>query len=665
MPIFRTFRTTFTEQLPIILRQLTPPLLITVLSVIPLLTLAEDTTTTDTTPAATAQVVVIGAGIAGLTAAYFLKDCDLKVLEQTDQVGGRTKSGNYQGFTYAKGTEYLGKPEGALAKLVTDLKLSPKEIPAPMDAHFYGDKFYYGSDGLALMYLEQSSIEEYNRFVKTIQDYAADYDEIPEFDLNSPLAKLDNLTVRQWFDQEKFPAIFYETYNVAARGLFGANIDEISALSFIPEISFDYEGDEPIATTAVAELDNSPDTESGESTDSYSFFTGITEVTTALGQELKNQLQLNATVTSVTQRNNLYWISYQDKTGLTQSLTAKVVVLAVPAPVALTLAPTILSEEQKRILQQIPYASYLTVAVFSKTPIFNQAFDLAVPNGYFFTDVYDSTRVQRHEDVSLAHQTDYIASVYVAPNSYQDQSLLKLTDEEILNKVYTDLEKLFPGAKDKVLGYDLQRFNYAYPVMTIGAYQRLTRLHEITTGNLLLAGDYTIYPTFEAAVESGYLAAQKAMATLGNECRVKPTATINSTATEIPAAITTATGLKGNHLSLKPSEEATITAIISVAPEHVGTAAELFATAFFFPKDAPGALVFSREADKWKLWNGQLSNLAVMASKSQLSKTETFKLHQGNFQGFPGNFLILIGYRLPDGKLIYQPEPIEFKVEEK
>lgn len=51
---------------------------------------------------------------------------------------------------------------------------------------------------------------------------------------------------------------------------------------------------------------------------------------------------------------------------------------------------------------------------------------------------------------------------------------------------------------------------YAYPIMTLGAYQRLSRLHEITEGSLLLAGDYMIYPTFESAAESGYLAARKA-----------------------------------------------------------------------------------------------------------------------------------------------------------
>ena len=39
----------------------------------------------------------------------------------------------------------------------------------------------------------------------------------------------------------KFPEIFLERYNVTARGIFGANLGELSALCALPEIAFDYE----------------------------------------------------------------------------------------------------------------------------------------------------------------------------------------------------------------------------------------------------------------------------------------------------------------------------------------------------------------------------------------------------------------------------------------
>lgn len=617
----------------------------------------------------TYEIVVVGAGIAGLTAAYFLQDCHLKVLEKNDYVGGRTVSGTYQGFTYAKGTEYLGPPEGTLATLIQALKLQPKEIPAPMDAHFYNNQFYYGEDGIALMYIEQSLLADYNRFVKMIQSDDQDYEDVPHFDFTSPLADLDNLTTRQWFDKQKFPAIVYDTYNVAARGLFGANLDEISALSAIPEIAFDYENAGSIEN--IDALDNSP-TPTNKKTGAYTFLTGITEVTTAMAHPLKEKIQLNATVTNISQQKDRYLLTYTDNQGNTLSVAAKVVILAVPAPVTLKLAPTLLSQEQKTIMQQIPYASYVTVALFSQERIWDQSFDLAMPDGYFFTNVYDSTWIQRHYDNSLKDQPDGIMTIYIPPKSYQDQSLLKMTDEEILRNVYTDLEKVLPGAQDKIIGYDLQRFPYAYPVMTLGAYKRLTRLHEITQGGLLLAGDYLIYPTFEAAVESGYLAAAKAVSFLNNQCHLKTSFNWGKgvdanlqpvkTLADFTPSVTTTSGLSGNHLTIAQTEEVTVATTITVDPAHVGQRAELLAVASFLPLVNPQPLTLMRDTDTWKSWDGNIKSLTVMEVKSQLGNSETLTVYQGNLQGLAGNFLIRVGYRLQDGTIIYSGEPIEFTV---
>ena len=45
----------------------------------------------------------------------------------------------------------------------------------------------------------------------------------------------------------------------------------------------------------------------------------------------------------------------------------------------------------------------------------------------------------------------------------------------------------------------------------VNHHKRLTHLNELNTGSLILAGDYMIYPTFEAASDSGELAAERVM----------------------------------------------------------------------------------------------------------------------------------------------------------
>lgn len=462
----------------------------------------------DTVPVeAEYDVLIVGAGIAGLTAAYYLRQQHIRVLESAPYAGGRTLSGDYQGYAYAKGTEYIGQPEGALAAIIADLRVSLKEIPAPMDARFHQGQFYWGDEGIALSHIEQCGLAEYNRFVQLMQQAYADYEDIPDLDLTSELAALDDITVREWFDRLAIPETFYTAYNVTFKGLFGATIAEISALSAIAEIAFDFEDQEPIED--INDLENTPD-QQGEYTAAYSCVTGLTEITSAIANHLGDRITFQSTVTRVVRADEQYLVTYHDQAGTPHTLACATLLLAVPAPVALQIAAQVLSAEQQQILQQVPYACYVTIALFSAEPIFTQAFDLAVPDGYFFTDVYDATWVQRYYAGSAGDNV-HIISVYVAPQSYNDHSILELSDDELLERVYQHLETIFPQVRHKISGYDIERFRYAYPVMTPGAYKRLSRLHTITGGNLLLAGDYMLYPTFEAAAESGALAAAQVL----------------------------------------------------------------------------------------------------------------------------------------------------------
>ena len=54
-----------------------------------------------------ADVVILGAGLAGLTAAYHLRDRDIVVLESRDRVGGRTLSGRHGAYWYNLGAQFV------------------------------------------------------------------------------------------------------------------------------------------------------------------------------------------------------------------------------------------------------------------------------------------------------------------------------------------------------------------------------------------------------------------------------------------------------------------------------------------------------------------------------------------------------------------------------
>lgn len=448
------------------------------------------------------SVVVIGAGIAGLTCAYALRDQDLLVLEPGGSAGGRTLSGHHAGYTYAKGTEYLGKLDGALETLADDLGLEPCEIPSPMDAQFDGQRFHYGQSGLRRYLVQNSDAATYRRFKQLVLQAFQHYDEIPSLEYNAMNRRLDGITALQWLRENGIPEVFLRKYNVSAKGLFGATLNEISALSFLPEAAFDY-GD------AEGDADDAEDADEPERSGAYSFKTGIIELTGALARALGERLRRGCTVTRVRPVGELFEVTYQDARAGEVTVMTRKVVLATPAPVTLAIAEQALTEERRRLLQSVRYAAYATVALFTDEPIFDRAFDLAVPDGYVFTDVYDATWVERLHDRARRLPRTGIASVYMAPASGQDRSVLEWSDEVLLRKLYVDLEKVFPGATQRVVGHDIQRFSHAYPIMSLGAYGRLLQLDRLNEGPLVLAGDYTIYPTFEAAAQSGFIAAER------------------------------------------------------------------------------------------------------------------------------------------------------------
>ncbi len=469
------------------------------------------------------SVIVVGGGISGLSAAFYLLDHrgDIKVtvLEKQDRVGGRAISGTRKGMHYAQGTEYLGKPVGALRYMVRQLDLEEEEIGAPMDAAYVNGGFHWGEEGLIKEWVAQSSVGTYNRFVDAVLDDSRAYDDVPWFDLDSDLAALDDITTGEWVDDNGFPAFYGERLNVASRGLFGANIHEISALSYVPELAFEVQGMPKLSREDVNEMVNSPK-ETDESTESYTFRGGINAVTEAVSRDLGKRVKLQSTVTAVTETRRGWKVSYTDPDG-EHSQTADVVILAVPAPVALQLAE--FEPKRRSLLEQISFSPYATITLFSDEPLFEKAFDLAVPDGYSFTDIYDSTWVQRGYSKKAENSDVNIVGLYLSADTSDDRSLLDMSDEELLAAVFADWREIFADAPTKhivrdpeplVTDYEIVRFEHAYPVMTTGAYHRLANLYELNDDSLLVAGDQLMYPTFEAAAEVGELVADQAVQVL-------------------------------------------------------------------------------------------------------------------------------------------------------
>ena len=379
------------------------------------------------------------------------------------------------------------------------------EIPAPMDAAWYNGELYVGEAEIMELLISQGGLEEFNRFALTVTELAKALDE-EDLPLRDPeLMALDAISSAQWFREQGFPEFFAAHYGVTSRGLFGAPLGEVSALCAISEISFDFEGFEPVEDL----LDLGPD---DPGSGAYSFTRGIVQLTDALGGNLGDSLRTSSTVRNVARvEDGGFLVTFEDASGSMHTIAAQAVVLAVPAPVALEIGGSALSREQVELMQRIPFAPFATAAVFSEEPIWEQSFDLSLPPSMLVTDVYDGTWMAKAADPSVADSGVHIACLYAAPDSYQDLALLHMDEDDLMAAMLADMERVLPGSTATVTGTEMHVFRYAYPVMTPGAYTRLARLNELNRDGLYLAGDGMRYPTFEDAAESGLAAAEALM----------------------------------------------------------------------------------------------------------------------------------------------------------
>src|SRR5271155_5441772 len=102
-------------------------------------------------PTKKAAVVIIGGGVAGLSAGYFLKDKDWLLLEKEDHFGGNAYQEEYAGQPFATGSAYAYKgDDGDQLAGALGLKLLPVDNPDPtiVNKTFVPDTWKAGLDQL-------------------------------------------------------------------------------------------------------------------------------------------------------------------------------------------------------------------------------------------------------------------------------------------------------------------------------------------------------------------------------------------------------------------------------------------------------------------------------------------------------------------------------------
>lgn len=306
-----------------------------------------------TSPAlpASADVVVVGAGFAGLTAARDLMrhGHDVLVLEGRDRVGGRSMTATIAGVPVDLGATFVGPTQDAVVALATELgcPTEPTYVRGKNLIHWRGRVRSYRSTIPRLSILELLDVSRIQwRFDRVCRRVPVDKP------WTSPIAEiLDSKTLDDWLRYVRASASTRDLMAIMARVTWGAEPDEVSMLHAVRYVK------------AAGGIGRMLDVEGGAQQDRFPG--GTQQIALRIADELGPRVVLNAAVHRI-ERHPDGTLTVGSDRG---DITVKAVVVAVPPAhrAGITFLPE-LPPEHEKLVNHWPQGNLSKAYVAYETP---------------------------------------------------------------------------------------------------------------------------------------------------------------------------------------------------------------------------------------------------------------------------------------------------------
>ncbi len=442
------------------------------------------------------RVVIVGAGMAGLSAGYHLRQAGIRpqIYEASSRTGGRVfsvRDAVAPGLVTEFGGEFIDSGHEEMHRFVRLFGLRLIDLKGGEEARLR-PTFYFNGRRVS----EAEVVEAFRPLARQIRKDQDAVGDVVTYRQHNPRAvELDRMSISEYLDRIGAAGWVRELLEVAYVGEYGLEAGEQSALNLVLLI-----GTEPGATFEVY----------GESDERYSVRGGNQQIANRLARFLESSLHLGHRLVAVRERGNGYRLTFERRGAGTVEVDADFVILTVPFTVLREVPLRVeMPAVKRRAIRELGYGTNSKLILGLRDRVWRKAGF----SGEVFTDLpwqsgWDSSRGRPGRAGTYTVFLGGRAGVEVGAGLAREQG----------ERVLPDLERLFPGVRASYTGR-VARWHWpsdpfvrgSYACWKVGQYTSIAGAEFEPVGRLLFAGEHTSleYQGYmNGAAETGRRAAQ-------------------------------------------------------------------------------------------------------------------------------------------------------------